>query len=146
MRTIGASWLAVALIAGLTGLAPLCAASDADPVSQKVAEQWLVLIDAGKYAESWRQAHSELKEKVSKEEWVAVVTDMLGRLGELKSRKLKEETATRTVPEMPEGDYTTLVYDSAYEHLPAAIDTLITAKDKDGAWRVVGYTVNPGVR
>jgi hypothetical protein len=146
MRTKRASWLALVLTAGLIGLASLHAASDVDPVSQKVAEDWLALIDAGKYEESWSKAHSLLKEKVSKEEWVAGATDMLGRLGELKSRKLKDATATRTLPEAPEGDYTILVYDSAYERLPAAVDTLITAKDKDGAWRVVGYTVNPGAR
>jgi hypothetical protein len=146
MRTKKASWLAVALMAALTGLASLHAASDVDPLSQKVAKDWLALIDAGKYEESWSKAHSLFKEKVSKEEWVAGATDMLGRLGELKSRKLKDATATRTLPEAPEGDYTILVYDSAYEHLPAAVDTLITAKDRDGAWRVVGYTVNPGAR
>lgn len=146
MRAKGMSWVAVALMAGLCALASLRADDDVDPALQKIADDWLALVDAGKYGESWSQAHSMFKAKVSKEEWVAGATDLLSRLGKIKSRKLKEATATRTLPQAPEGDYTVFVYDSAYENLPAATDTLVTAKDKDDAWRVVGYTVNPGAR
>jgi hypothetical protein len=137
------SWQAVALMAGLFGLIPLRAAAEVDAASQKSAEEWLALVDAGKYEDSWSQAHSLFKENVAKEQWVAGVTDLVTRLGKIKSRKLKEATPTKNVPGAPPGDYTIFVYDSSYENLPAATDTLVTAKDKDGAWRVTGYFVKP---
>jgi hypothetical protein len=138
--------LAVAVMTGLCGLATLGAAADVDPAAQKSADEWLALVDTAKYDDSWSQAHSMFKEKVTKEQWVAGINDLVTRVGKIKSRKLKTATPTKTLPGAPEGDYTVFVYDSAYANLPAAADTLVTAKDKDGAWRVTGYFVQPAAK
>jgi hypothetical protein len=143
MKTKRMSWLAVALLAGLPGLALLQAAADVNPASQRSADEWLALVDAGKYEDSWNRAHSLFKAQVTKEQWVAGATDLVSRLGALKSRKLKEAVATRSLPGAPDGDYTVFTYDSSYENLPAATDKLVTATDKDGTWRVTGYFVQP---
>jgi hypothetical protein len=137
------TWLTGTLMAGLSGLALLCAATDVDPAAQKTADEWLALVDAAKYEESWSQAHSLFKAQVTKAQWAAGAADLVARLGKIKSRKLKDATATKTLPGAPAGDYTLFIYDSSYENLPAAVDKLITAKDKDDAWRVIGYFVNP---
>lgn len=143
MRTKRVTWLAVTLLAGLSGLALLRAAADVNPASQRSADEWLALVDAGKYEESWNRAHSLFKAQVTKEQWVAGATDLVSRLGNLKARKLKEAVATRSLPGAPDGDYTVFTYDSSYQNLPAATDTLVTATDTDGTWRVTGYFVKP---
>lgn len=111
--------------------------------AQKAAETWIALIDAGKLEDTWTEAHSLFKEKVSKEQWVAAITDLQSRVGKLKSRKLRAAQATKSLPGAPDGDYVVLIYDSSYENLPEAVDTLVAAKDKDGSWRVSGYSVRP---
>lgn len=146
MRSKRMGWLAVAIVSGWLGAGLCRAAVEADPAAQQCADSWLALVDGAKYDESWNEAHSMFKEKVTKEQWIAGVGDLVNRLGKIKSRKLKEATATKTLPGAPDGDYTVFVYNSAYENLPAANDTLVAAKDKDGTWRVTGYFVRPAAQ
>jgi hypothetical protein len=141
-----AAWVSrivMIVIAALCGVARMAIAADADPEALKGATAWLAIVDAGKYEESWNEAHSMFKAQVTKEQWAAGIKDLTTRLGKIKSRNLKETTPTKTLPQAPPGDYVVFIYDSAYENLPAAIDTVVTSKDKDGAWRVAGYFVRP---
>ena len=143
MRVKKVSWLAAGIVTGLFGAALLAVAADVDPAAEKCASSWLALVDAAKYDESWNEAHSMFKQQVTKDQWVAGITDLVTRLGKIQSRKQKEATATKTLPQLPPGDYVKFVYDSAYENLPNAVDTLIVGKDRDGTWRVMGYFVQP---
>lgn len=111
--------------------------------AQKVTEAWLGLIDGGKLDDSWTQAHSMFREKVPQADWVKAISDLQGRVGKMKSRKLRVAQATKSLPGAPDGDYVVLIYDSSYENLPEAMDQLVAAKDKDGAWHVSGYSVRP---
>lgn len=143
----GTRSLSAMVLAVLAGLPLLIAepmrAEEPNAEAQKAATEWLALIDAGKLEDSWTQAHTLFKEKLAKENWVAMVTDLSSRLGKLKSRKLRVAQPTKSLPGAPEGEYVVFVFDSFYENLPDAVDTLVTAKDKDGSWRVTGYSVQP---
>ena len=41
------------------------------------------------------------------------------------------------------GDYVILRYDTSFENLKTATETVVPMKEKDGAWRVSGYLVRP---
>ena len=53
--------------------------------AQASAESWLALVDAGDYAQSWDQAASFFKSKVSKADWEKMVGSVRNHVGKLRS-------------------------------------------------------------
>jgi len=133
---------AVLLLAGLLGAS---AVAQNQPKPEQVAQQssdaFLVLVDAGKYADSWDVTAQAFKSTVTKEQWQGMLTASLGPLGKVTSRKLKSATYTKTLPGAPDGEYVVIQYDSSFEHRPTAVETVVPMLDKDGKWRVSGYFI-----
>ena len=109
--------------------------------AQRATEEWLVLVDAEKHAESWEAAAQAFRSAVGKDQWATAVTAARGPLGKLKLRKLKSATYTKTLPGVPNGEYVVVIYESEFENKPAAQETVIPMKDKDSQWRVAAYFV-----
>jgi hypothetical protein len=114
-----------------------------EDLAQTSAEAWLALTDSGKYAESWEEASSGFKNTVSKEKWIGMLQSVRSPLGTLKSRKLNKATYVKNPPKAPEGEYVVLTYDSSFEQLPSAVETVSSVLDKDGKWRLAGYLIKP---
>lgn len=112
-----------------------------EKAAQAGAEQWLTLVDADNYAESWKQAASIFKEKLTAEQWESAVKSVHQQTGKLVSRKFRTSEYGSSLPGAPAGEYVILKYDTAFENLKTATETVIPFKDKDGAWRVCGYFV-----
>ena len=60
-------------ILGILIAAPLRADEASQKAARSAAEAWLGLVDAEKYGESWDEAASFFKSKVSKNEWTEMV-------------------------------------------------------------------------
>jgi hypothetical protein len=120
------------------------AASQEKPekAAQKSAEQWLTLVDAGNYDESWSQASEFFQSHVTKESWKEQVSAVRGQTGKLKSRKLKSAQHSESVPNAPAGKYEILQYDSSFNAGPAS-ETVVLTQQRDGSWKVAGYWVRP---
>jgi D-alanyl-D-alanine carboxypeptidase len=109
--------------------------SDAEKLNvQRAAEDWLHLVDAGKFAESWEAISAELKAKYAKEKWQSVLQPFLKKVGNFKSRKLKSVIAT-------EAETVTIDYESSFGKLPAAVETLILKREAEDQWRVASYSI-----
>jgi sortase (surface protein transpeptidase) len=74
----------------------------AEKEAQKAAESWLLLVDSGKYSESWNEAAQIFKQKVSLQQWKSSLESVRIPLGKLKSRRLKTATYTETLPGVPD--------------------------------------------
>ena len=61
--------------------------------------------------------------------------------GEITSRKQKSATHKTSLPGAPDGDYFVFEFDTSFANLPAAVETVTVAFDKDGSWRTVGYRI-----
>lgn len=120
----------------------LIAQDQSEKVSEKSAEQWLALIDAGNYDESWNQAGEFFRSHVTKEAWNQQVSAARGQTGKFKSRKLKSAQAADSLPNAPVGKYEILQYDSSFNAGPA-VETVVLIQEKAGSWKVVGYFVKP---
>lgn len=131
-----ALFVVIALSAGR-----LSAADIPEQAAQKAAEQWLVLIDAGKSVESWESAAAYFKKAVTKDRWQASLDAVRKPLGELISRKIKSAKYTKTLPGAPDGEYVVLQFDTSFVHKKTAIETVTPMLDKDGKWRVSGYFI-----
>jgi serine/threonine protein kinase len=100
-------------------------------------EKWLAMMDAGEYAQSWETAAPYFQGKISREEWLAKLEQVRRSLGEILSRKIisMENTVMGTRYEAK--------YASAFECLPAAVETVTYAKQPGGAWLPIGYLIRP---
>jgi hypothetical protein len=119
----------------------LLAQPSADPAAARAAESWLALVDSGHYADSWTQAASLFRAKITAAQWEKAVRSAREPLGKLVSRKLVSAQFTRTLPGAPDGEYVVLRYDTAFENKKSSVETVTPMKDSDGAWRVSGYYI-----
>ena len=117
------------------------AAAQDTAAAQKAATEWLVLLDAGRYAESWTAAASTFKQAVTTDKWQEAVKTARDQVGPLKSRALKQATPAKDPPGAPAGEYIVFQYGSSFERKDTATESVSTVLDTDGRWRVVGYFV-----
>jgi tetratricopeptide (TPR) repeat protein len=106
------------------------------------AEQWLGLVDAGKYAESWDQAAEMFQKGVAKQEWQRMVDNARSPLGKLKARKFLNVAYISSKPNGPvDKDAVMIQFDSSFEKRDKAVETVSLMKGKDGKWQVAGYFI-----
>ena len=129
--------LAIVTLAGSL----LFAADKPEETAQKSAEQWLALVDAGKYAESWKTAAAYFQTAVSQDQWEHAIVAVRKPLGDLVSRKLKSAQYTKSLPGAPDGEYVVLQFDTSFANKKEAVETVTPMLDKDGKWKVSGYYI-----
>ena len=112
-----------------------------EDAAQPPATEWLALVDAGKYVESWEKMSPGFKKEVSKRKWKATVEKIREPLGKFTSRKLKSAEYSKELPGAPEGEYVVLQYDSVFGRKPTAIEKVTLILGQDLNWRVSGYAV-----
>ena len=74
-------------------------------LAQKASEEWLALVDAGRYGESWDAASEGFKAAVNREKWLMQLNGTRPALGRVISRKLAKSDYMRNPPEVPAGEY-----------------------------------------
>jgi hypothetical protein len=112
-----------------------------EEAAQTAAEQWLALVDGGKYPESWDSLAAPFKKAVSQRKWKSTIAEIRKPLGKELSRKFKSAEYTKELPGAPEGEYVVLKFDVAFENKPSAVETVTTLLGQDLIWRVSGYAV-----
>jgi len=118
----------------------------ADEASKKAAlasaTDWLALVDAGKYPETWDQAAVRFKNALNKDQWIASLERGRTPFGKVLSRKLWSNMYTTSLPGVPDGKYVVIMYNTDFENKKSAIETVTPMLDKDGKWRVAGYQIH----
>ncbi len=114
--------------------------------AQASAESWLALVDAGNYGQSWEQAASFFKGKVSKADWEKMVGSVRSQVGKSENRTLSSAQYMTTLPGAPDGQYVVIQYKSAFTNQPTTIETIVPMLDTDGKWRVSGYFIKPAAQ
>jgi hypothetical protein len=130
------------VLLGLTGFSavpPVAGQDKPDLLVQASNEQWLALVDAAKYDESWDAASAQVKAAVTKEQWTRTMTASRSPLGKVVTRVVASSTYTRTLPGVPDGEYVVTLYTTRFEHKQSAEESIISVLEKDGEWRVAGY-------
>jgi hypothetical protein len=107
----------------------------------EAAEDWLLLVDEGKWAESWESLSSLARSKVGKDQWVQSVGSAREMFGGLLNRTVKTQEYTTTMPGAPDGHYVIIQFETSFEKKQSAIETVTPMLDPDGNWRVSGYFI-----
>jgi hypothetical protein len=105
------------------------------------AQEWLGLIDAEKYAESWQEAAEYFRNAISQEQWEKSLPAVRKPLGKLVKRKLKTKSFQTSLPGAPDGEYVVIQSETSFENKKTAIETVTPMREKDGRWRVAGYYI-----
>jgi tetratricopeptide (TPR) repeat protein len=109
--------------------------SDANEAALPAIQTWLGLVDGGQYAESWQQASESFHAMVTQDDWVDKVESVRKPLGKLLSRKVEKAE--------PNGPYFVAKFDSSFEALKAASETVTFALETNGQWRAAAYLIVP---
>lgn len=137
-RQAGFVLAALAIPITLLAFGPEQAEKDA----QKAAQQWLALLDAGKYGQSWEDAAEFFKSSVNKSSWEQQVSSARSNTGKFQARKLRSIQYTESLPNAPAGKYVVIQYDSTFA-TGSWIETAVLMQEKDGSWKISGYFIKP---
>jgi hypothetical protein len=105
------------------------------------AEDWLKLVDDGKFAESWKEAAEYFKGMVNQSQWEQSIQSVRVPLGAVISRRLKAKNFATSLPGAPDGEYVVIQFATSFENKTSAVETITPMMDKDGQWRVSGYYI-----
>ena len=115
-------------------------ANAAAPVSEsavtRAARDWLALVDAGKWQESWAATAPSFRALNTVQAWQSASERVRRPLGPVRTRTLVSEQDT---PAPPHG-YTTVRFRTDFANKGGATETLSLDRD-EGVWKVVGIYV-----
>lgn len=85
----------------------IVSATEPDPAAEAIAasHEWLGMVDAGQYGQSWDEAAALFKQHISKSQWERAVGEVRKQTGALKTRKLESAQPAHQLPGVPDGDY-----------------------------------------
>jgi Protein of unknown function (DUF4019) len=98
----------------LFSLQVIAVAGSSEEQAKAAAKEWLALVDAGNYQESWESAAGFFKNAVSQEKWQQQMAAFRQPLGKTTSRKLKSAKYTKTLPGAPDGEYVVIQYQTSF--------------------------------
>lgn len=138
-------------VGALTPLAPLPAQETASPpeasqatrAAVQAAGAWLELIDGGRYEAAWETAGDEFRGVVTVRAWERRISSLRRGIGAVRARSLSSTEETDSLPGGKEGDYVVVTFDSAFDTLTDAVETVIVSRQEAGGWKPVGYFVRP---
>lgn len=139
VRTITVCFITVAVV--LASFAAPAQDSEKERAAVSVAAKWLLLVDDGKYSESWHEGAEYFRNAVTREQWNQALQGARKPLGRVLSRNMKDATYATSLPGAPDGEYVMIRFDTSFQNKKAAIETVTPMMDRDGKWRVSGYYI-----
>ncbi|WP_392352723.1 DUF4019 domain-containing protein [Pseudoalteromonas rhizosphaerae] len=104
------------------------------------ATSWLEVVDSGKYANSWQQAGAFFQKNVPQVLWVSKLEQVRTPLGAVTSREGISRQVLTSIPQLPDGDYVILEFQTDFENKAQSIET-VTLKKSAEQWQVIGYFI-----
>ncbi|MBB1423937.1 DUF4019 domain-containing protein [Pseudoalteromonas sp. SG43-7] len=104
------------------------------------ATSWLEVVDSGKYANSWQQAGAFFQKNVPQALWVSKLEQVRTPLGAVTSREGISRQVLTSIPQLPDGDYVILEFQTDFENKAQSIET-VTLKKSAEQWQVIGYFI-----
>ena len=138
MRRVASAALGLALaLAATLALAQDPRAS----VVGAAARDWLTHVDRGDAAAAHKAAGAKFREAMTLEVWSRAMVKERGDRGKLQQRSVVTTTFELPVKNPPPGEYAMVLFRTAFELHSVASETITLEREKDGVWRVVGYTL-----
>jgi len=115
-----------------------------DEMAVTAARDWLALVDAGQFGDSYDQAGELFRGSLPKDQWANALGASRKPLGDVSQRNLKSVVVTKDLPNAPAGKYVVSTFDTAFQQQPKPMWEVVTSfLNPSGQWKVVGYQVKP---
>lgn len=121
---------------------PLTESDKSMAAAQKVLEDWMLLWDAGKYKESYRELSTFSKKTFDEKAWFTYWTTARKPFGSLKTRKLLNTSLVKSMEGLPDHSGAVFNYQSSFNNQEDIFETFSVILETDGNWRVASYTTN----
>lgn len=108
--------------------------------TKAAAIEFLTMVDAGNFADSWQIAAPYLQENVPLKDWEEKLAKMRATLGAISGRELENVSFAAPAKNLPESELILLEYDSTFEQKDVSEIVTVVLGD-DNRWRVVGYFI-----
>jgi len=122
-----------------------CTARQPNPEAEKAAasaaREWIKLVDARLYQQSWQEAAVLFRERVTQDQWRQILTEVREPLGDVQRREILSTQYKTSVKKGPEGQYVVVEFTVAFSNGKETVETVTPMKEADGQWRVVGYSM-----
>lgn len=102
---------------------------------------WLGLIDAGNYHEAWAESAALAHSLQAEGTWITMMKSVREPLGDAGERKLSQRKSTVNLDGFPKGSYLVYIFDSNFASGESVKETVSLILEKNGDWRVMGYSV-----
>jgi hypothetical protein len=106
----------------------------------KAARDWLQLVDAEKYEESWKQAAPFLQAHLAEKDWEKRLDAMRKPIDPMVDRSLHTTQYREQFPGLPAGQYVAFVWETYFGAKHQMLESLIMSYDGN-QWKAVGYAV-----
>lgn len=116
---------------------PPAQASPAQADVVRSARDWLAIVDAGRWEESWRATGASFRSMNTVAAWTSASEQGRVPLGAMVSRA---DLSQESVPAPPYG-YEMVKFRTSFANRPSAVETLTLVREGQ-AWRVVGYMID----
>lgn len=134
------SFLALAVLAAASHAS--AQAGDEEGRAAAAAQAWVLLMDSGRFAETWDGASAGFRGAVGRDAWAKQAAAVRGPLGKVNARKAVEVTTQKNPPGAPPGDYVIVAFETDFaDSAPRRRETVSTIREPDGNWRVIGYFI-----
>ncbi len=110
-------------------------------ITEQQGRDWLVTVDAGRYADSWSDASTLFQQAIQQEAWAATLEQMRRPLGEIIARELVQSDYAEELPGVPQGHYITMVFQTEFSEYTGQ-ETVTLMLDTGREWRVTGYFIH----
>ncbi len=107
----------------------------------EAAQNWLAIVDNGRYEESWDKAAQFFKDKVPQGQWETSLRQVRSPLGKASSREIANVQYATSMPGAPAGEYVVIQFKTKFEQKPDSIETITPMLGADGQWYVSGYYI-----
>lgn len=115
--------------------------TDKTKAAEQAAADWLKLVDFDAYTKGWRQAASTLRAAVTEASFEDRLRATRAPLGAVLSREFKSAEYRTHMPGAVDGEYMVIRYTTTFERKKATTETVVPMLDRDGRWRVAGYSI-----
>jgi len=141
MKIVTMKRLALATLFSFLLLHQAVAADSRTAAAIMAAEDFLLLLDTGQYAQSWDTAASFFQSQIPKERWVQQISALRPAFGKITNRLILDARHMTQLPGAPDGEYVVIQYESSFENKLQATETITPMLDNDGKWKVSGYYI-----
>jgi hypothetical protein len=104
---------------------------------------WLALMDAGAYPQSWDTAADIFHKATTKDAWMKLSGEVRQPLGRLVSRKEISTQSSQALPGLPRGFYFIAQFETSFAELTNAVETVAVIQKSARQWRIVSYLIRP---